>query len=302
MKGQALESTTPSTKGVESAEKGGEASTTIVQEKDSQAGKEFHNTTSEATKEFTNSTFGNADSILDMGDNGSKTQKTGNMENTTGKPADRAGDPEAKGSSDLQDGIGEDAGEKAASGKKGDLEAKKIENGEMKPAGESGNNEADSERDGSQAQGNPRRDADGSAESAKDKAGDGGSKTGAFGEKSSGEVDEQDRHDRSTTSGSSADEMGKEALTEGTDAAAASSGKDPSGDSEAGKAERPSDPEADNPENHLHKEPFRPEDFQGITPKDLEKAEPDRSHGLEGTSPKDFEQKLRFDPKALPLN
>ncbi|HMO24490.1 MAG TPA: hypothetical protein PKC98_26300, partial [Candidatus Melainabacteria bacterium] len=136
----------------------------------------------------------------------------------------------------------------------------------------------------------------------KDKASDGGSKTGAFGEKSSGEVDEQDRHDRSTTSGSSADEMGKEALTEGTDAAAASSGKDPSGDSEAGKAERPSDPEADNPENHLHKEPFRPEDFQGITPKDLEKAEPDRSHGLEGTSPKDFEQKLRFDPKALPLN
>lgn len=295
MKGQALESTSPSTKGVESAEKGGEASTTIVQEKDSQAGKEFHNTTSEATKDFTNNTFGSADSILDMGDNGSKTQKTGNPEGAAGEPA-------AEGASDPQDGIGEDAGEKAASGKKGDLDAKKIENEDIKPGGESGSNEADSERDGSQAQGNPRRDADGSAESAKDKASEGGSKTGAFGEKSTGEVDEQDPQDRSTTGGSSAEDMAREPRTEGTDPAGASSGEDPSGDSKEGKAERPSDPEADNPENHLHKEPFRPEDFKGATPKDLEKAEPHKPDAFKDANPGDFKQDLRYDPKSLPLN
>lgn len=300
MKGQALESTTASTRGVESAENVGEASTRIVQDGDSQAGKEFHNTTSEATRDFTNNTFGSADSILDMGDNGNKSQKTENMESATGNPLDKTTTPESEGMNDLQDGIGDDAGEKAASGKKGDLEAKKIENEEMKPAGESGNNEADNERDGSQAQGNPGSDADGSAENGKAKTSEGGSTTGAFGEKSSGEVDEQVRQDRSTTGGSSTEEMAKEALTEGTDPAGASSGEDPSSDSEEGKA--PSEQEADNPDNLLHKEPFRPEDFQGVNPKDLEKAEPHTPDPFKDANPEDFKQNLRYDPQSQPVN
>lgn len=307
MKGQALESNTP-VKGVETAEKQvGEASTAIVQEKDSQAGKELHTTTSAATKDFTEKTFGSADSILDMGESGAQTagspESKGLSDTPTGKGSDVTGDsksnlPESKGLSDLQDGKGADAAEKSASGIQ---DAKKIENQEMKPAGESGNNEADAERDGSQAEGNPRRDGDSAADSANtSKPAADGSKTGAFGEKTTGEVDEQD-HSANPSADKEMQEMAKEAAGNSGEASDLS-GINPSGKGESNsKVERPGDSDS-NKDGLENKEPFHPEDFKGMTPKDAEKAEPHKSQGLEGTSPKDFEQKLRFDPKELPLN
>ncbi|MEZ4535488.1 MAG: hypothetical protein R3D26_10890 [Cyanobacteriota/Melainabacteria group bacterium] len=209
--------------------------------------------------------------------------------------------PESKGMNDLQDGKGADAAEKSASGVQ---DAKKTENEEMKPGGESGNNEADAERDGSQAEGNPRRDGDSDAASANTSKGAAdGSKTGAFGEKTTGEVDEQD------PSGDPSNPSLSKEMQEMTTDAAGNSGKtsdlsgiDPSGKGESnGKVERPGDSDS-NKDGLENKEPFHPEDFKGMTPKDLEKAEPHKPDAYKDANPQDFEQKLRFDPKELPLN